>query len=73
MQFSHVRVFSDSHNVQKSVTQIIYLRPLPGGHRFELHIAVTGHWQEVKIFLEKFFQLELIRRLSLPAMKVLSG
>ena len=29
--FSHVRVFSDSRNVQKSVTQIIYLGPLPCG------------------------------------------
>ena len=31
VQFSHVRVFSDSRNVQKSVTQIIYLGPLPSG------------------------------------------
>ena len=31
MQFSHVSVFSDSHNVQKSVTLIIYLGPLPTG------------------------------------------
>ena len=29
VQFLHVRVFSDSHNVQKSVTQIISLGPLP--------------------------------------------
>ena len=29
VQLSHVRVFSDSRNVQKSVTQIIYLWPLP--------------------------------------------
>ena len=29
MQFSHVRVFSGSRNVQKKVTQIIYLGPLP--------------------------------------------
>ena len=29
VRFSHVRVFSDSRNVQKSVTQIIYLGPLP--------------------------------------------
>ena len=31
VQFSHVRVFSDLRNVQKSVTRIIYLRPLPSG------------------------------------------
>ena len=31
VQFSHVRVFSDSHNVQKSVTRIMYLGPLPSG------------------------------------------
>ena len=30
VQCSHVRVFSDSRNVQKSVTEIIYLGPLPG-------------------------------------------
>ena len=29
VQFSHGRVFSDSSNVQKCVTQIIYLGPLP--------------------------------------------
>ena len=29
VQFTHVHVFSDSLNVQKSVTQIIYLWPLP--------------------------------------------
>ena len=29
VQFSHVSVFSDSRNMQKSVTQIIYLGPLP--------------------------------------------
>ena len=29
VQFSHVRVFSDSRIVQKSVTRIIYLGPLP--------------------------------------------
>ena len=28
-RFSHGRVLFDSHNVQKSVTQIIYLGPLP--------------------------------------------
>ena len=33
VQFSHVRVFSDSRNVQKSVTQIIYLGPLPRDQR----------------------------------------
>ena len=32
VRFSHVRVFSDSRKVQKSVTQIIYLRPLPIVH-----------------------------------------
>ena len=31
VQFSHVRVLSDSRNEQKSVTQIIYLGPLPTG------------------------------------------
>ena len=31
VQFSHVRVFCDSRNVQKSVTRIIYLWPLPNG------------------------------------------
>ena len=30
-QFSHVSVFSESRNMQKSVTQIIYLGPLPRG------------------------------------------
>ena len=29
VQFSHVRVFSDSRNVQTRVTRIIYLGPLP--------------------------------------------
>ena len=29
LQFSHIRVFSDSRNVQKSVTRIIYLGSLP--------------------------------------------
>ena len=29
VQFSHVRVFSEPHDVQKSVTRIIYLGPLP--------------------------------------------
>ena len=29
VQFLHVSVFSDWHNMQKSVTQIIYLGPLP--------------------------------------------
>ena len=29
VQFSHVRVFSESRDVQKSVTRIIYLGPLP--------------------------------------------
>ena len=31
VQFSHVLVFSDSRNVRKSVTQIIYLSPLRRG------------------------------------------
>ena len=31
VQFSHVRVFSDSRNAQKSLTQIIYRGPLPSG------------------------------------------
>ena len=31
MQFSHTSVFSDLCNVQNSVTQIIYLWPLPTG------------------------------------------
>ena len=31
VQFSHVHVFSDLCNVQKGVTQIIYLWPLPIG------------------------------------------
>ena len=29
VRFSHVRVFFDLHNVHKSVTQSIYLLPLP--------------------------------------------
>ena len=29
VQFSHVRVFSDLHKGPKSVTQLIYLGPLP--------------------------------------------
>ena len=32
MRFSHGHVFFDSRNVQKSVTQIIYLGPLPNHH-----------------------------------------
>ena len=32
VRFSHVCVFSDSRNVQKSVTQIIYFGPLPMLH-----------------------------------------
>ena len=39
VRFSHVRVFSDSRNVQKSVTQIVYLRPLP---TLPLHVN-PGH------------------------------
>ena len=33
VRFSHVRVFFDSRNVQKSVTRIIYLGPLPSAPR----------------------------------------
>ena len=36
VQFLHVRVFSDWHNMQKSVTQIIYLWPLPNGLTLDL-------------------------------------
>ena len=32
MRFSHGRKFFDLRNAQKSVTQIIYLGPLPRGH-----------------------------------------
>ena len=41
VQFSHVRLFSDSRNMQKSVTQIIYLRPLPRTQS-ELEIWALG-------------------------------
>ena len=39
VQFSHGRVFSDSRNVQKSVTRIIYLGPLPTGKHL-IHFLV---------------------------------
>ena len=45
--FSHVRVFSDSRNVQKSVTQIIYLGPLP--NEPSLHMWPSpGPWPDGK-------------------------
>ena len=40
MQFTHVGVFSDSRNVQKSVTRIKYLGPLP----LPLCTALTAEW-----------------------------
>ena len=42
VQFSHVHVFFDSHNVQKSVKQIIYLWPLPTGM---CHNSSHESWQ----------------------------
>ena len=44
LQFSLVRVFSDSRNVQKSVTRIIYLGPLPTPpllHPFGLYYGIN--------------------------------
>ena len=39
VQFSHVRVFSDSRNMQKSVALIIYLWPLPSCHHVQHIVA----------------------------------
>ena len=37
------RVFFDSHNVQKSVTQIVYLGPLGSGQRYQILWHVFAH------------------------------
>ena len=44
-RFSHGRRFFDSRNVQKSVTQIIYLGPLPRGHYQWFHQRVPERAQ----------------------------
>ena len=45
MRFSHGRVLFDSRNVQKGVTQIIYLGPLPSAYQLavdnKLHLMLV--------------------------------
>ena len=41
VQFSNVRVFSDSRNVQKSLTRIIYLGPLPKAQQLVLDFFLS--------------------------------
>ena len=51
VQFSHVHVFLDSHNVQKSVTWIIYLGPLP---RAQCRLTGIETWWYWLFHWEKF-------------------
>ena len=52
MQFSHVSVFSDSRNVQKSVTQIMYLGPLSTFHQLRSSRIVSSNRCKHKTFLK---------------------
>ena len=57
VQFSHVRVFSDSRNVQKSVTRIMYLEPLPFAHVLSVLQKLTIlHILSVNLFISLFIR-----------------
>ena len=57
VQFSHVRVFSGSRNVQKSVTRIIYLGPPPVGRVGRARVmgqAVSESWCAKNVLPSRF-------------------